>query len=43
MLRNLVLSAAAAGLAAGLLTGALQQATTTPLIIKAEEIGRAHV
>lgn len=36
MLRNLVLSAAAAGLAAGLLTAALQQVTTTPLIIAAE-------
>lgn len=36
MLRNLILSAAAAGLAAGLLTAALQQVTTTPIIIEAE-------
>jgi cobalt transporter subunit CbtA len=36
MLRNLILSAAAAGLAAGLLTAALQHVTTTPIIIEAE-------
>jgi cobalt transporter subunit CbtA len=36
MFRNLVLSAAAAGLAAGLLTAALQQVTTTPIILEAE-------
>jgi cobalt transporter subunit CbtA len=36
MFRNLILSAAAAGLAAGLLTAALQQITTTPIIIAAE-------
>jgi cobalt transporter subunit CbtA len=36
MLRNLILSAAAAGLAAGLLTAALQHVTTTPLILEAE-------
>jgi cobalt transporter subunit CbtA len=36
MFRNLILSAAAAGLAAGLLTAALQQITTTPIIIEAE-------
>ncbi|MYZ49481.1 CbtA family protein [Propylenella binzhouense] len=44
MLRNLVLSAAAAGLAAGLLTSALQQVTTTPLIIEAERYeGGGHL
>ncbi|MGQ7791436.1 CbtA family protein [Faunimonas sp. B44] len=44
MLRNLVLSAAAAGLAAGLLTSALQHVTTTPLILEAEryEDGAGH-
>jgi cobalt transporter subunit CbtA len=36
MLKSLILSAAAAGLAAGLVTAALQQVTTTPLIIAAE-------
>lgn len=36
MFRNLVLSAAAAGLAAGLFTAALQHVTTTPIIIQAE-------
>src|SRR5688500_4538112 len=36
MLRNLILSAAAAALVAGLLTAALQQVTTTPLILQAE-------
>jgi cobalt transporter subunit CbtA len=36
MFRNLILSAAAAGLAAGLLTAALQQITTTPIILEAE-------
>src|SRR5690606_29387532 len=37
MFRNLVLSAAAAGLAAGLLTAALQHVTTTPIILAAEQ------
>ena len=36
MLKNLILSAAAAGVAAGLLTAALQHVTTTPIIIEAE-------
>ena len=36
MLRNLVLSAAAAGLVAGLFTAGLQHVTTTPIIIAAE-------
>lgn len=36
MFRNLVLTAAAAGLAAGLVTAALQQVTTTPIILAAE-------
>jgi cobalt transporter subunit CbtA len=36
MLRNLILSAAAAGLAAGLLTATLQHVTTTPIILQAE-------
>lgn len=36
MLKTLILSAAAAGLAAGLLTAALQEVTTTPIIIAAE-------
>jgi cobalt transporter subunit CbtA len=36
MLRNLILSAAAAGLAAGLFTAALQHVTTTRIIIEAE-------
>lgn len=37
MLRNLILSAAAAGLAAGLLTAGLQHVTTTPIIVEAEQ------
>lgn len=37
MLRNLILSAAAAGLAAGLLTAALQHVTTTPILLQAEQ------
>jgi cobalt transporter subunit CbtA len=36
MLKNLILSAAAAGLAAGLLTAALQHVTTTPIVVEAE-------
>ena len=36
MLKTLMLSAAAAGLAAGLFIAALQQVTTTPLILEAE-------
>ena len=36
MFRNIILSAAAAGLAVGLATTALQAVTTTPLILKAE-------
>ena len=36
MMRTLILSAAAAGLAAGLLTAGLQHVTTTPLILEAE-------
>jgi len=36
LLKNLVLSAAAAGLAAGLVTAALQHVTTTPIILAAE-------
>ena len=36
MLRNLILSAAVAGLVAGLLTAALQHVTTTPIILEAE-------
>jgi len=45
MLKTLILSAAAAGLAAGLVTAALQQVTTTPLIIAAEayESGTAEI
>jgi cobalt transporter subunit CbtA len=44
MFRTLVLSAAAAGVAAGLFTGAVQHVTTTPIIIAAEayEGGAAH-
>jgi predicted cobalt transporter CbtA len=46
MLRNLILSAAAAGLAAGLLTATLQHVTTTPIILEAERYeksaGPAH-
>lgn len=36
MLRNLILSAAAAGVAAGLFTAVVQHVTTTPIIIEAE-------
>ena len=36
MLKTLILSAAAAGLAAGLLTAVVQHVTTTPIIIEAE-------
>lgn len=36
MLKSLILSAAAAGVAAGLVTAALQHVTTTPIIIEAE-------
>jgi cobalt transporter subunit CbtA len=36
LLRNLILAAAAAGLAAGLVTAALQHVTTTPIILAAE-------
>ncbi len=36
MLKTLILSAAAAGVAAGLFTAALQHVTTTPIIIEAE-------
>jgi cobalt transporter subunit CbtA len=36
MLRTLILAAAAAGVAAGLVTAALQHVTTTPIIIEAE-------
>jgi cobalt transporter subunit CbtA len=46
MFKNLILSAAAAGLVAGLVTAALQHVTTTPLIIAAEayesEASAAH-
>jgi cobalt transporter subunit CbtA len=37
MLKNLILSAAAAGIAAGLITAVIQQFTTTPIIIEAEQ------
>jgi cobalt transporter subunit CbtA len=37
MLRNLILSAAAAGVAAGLFTALVQHVTTTPIIIEAEK------
>jgi cobalt transporter subunit CbtA len=37
MLKNLILSAAAAGVAAGILTAAIQHVTTTPIIIEAEK------
>jgi cobalt transporter subunit CbtA len=37
MLKALILSAAAAGVAAGLLTAALQHVTTTPIIVEAEK------
>ena len=45
MLKTLILSAAAAGVAAGLFTAALQHVTTTPIIIEAEryENGRAPI
>ena len=36
MLKNLILSAAAAGVAAGLLMATLQAVTATPLILAAE-------
>lgn len=36
MLKNLILSAAAAGVAVGLFTAALQHVTTTPIILQAE-------
>jgi cobalt transporter subunit CbtA len=44
MLKNLILSAAAAGLAAGLVTAVVQHVTTTPIIIEAEryEGGAGH-
>jgi len=45
MLKNLILSAAAAGVAAGLFTAVLQHVTTTPIIIEAERYeggGPAH-
>ncbi len=37
MLKNLILSAAAAGVAAGVLTAVIQHVTTTPIIIEAEK------
>ncbi len=37
MLKNLILSAAAAGLAAGLFTAVVQHVTTTPIILEAEK------
>ena len=37
MLKNLILSAAAAGLAAGLLTAVIQEVTTTQIILEAEK------
>lgn len=37
MLKNLILSAAAAGVAAGILTAAIQEVTTTPIILEAEK------
>jgi cobalt transporter subunit CbtA len=45
MLKTLILSAAAAGVAAGLFTAVVQHVTTTPIIIEAEkyEGGAAHV
>src|SRR6185503_10922672 len=36
MLKNLILSAAAAGVAAGLFTAVVQHVTTTPIILEAE-------
>ena len=36
MLKNLILSAAAAGFAAGVLTAVIQEVTTTPIILEAE-------
>jgi cobalt transporter subunit CbtA len=37
MLKNLILSAAAAGVAAGVLTAVIQEVTTTPIILEAEK------
>jgi predicted cobalt transporter CbtA len=37
MLKNLILSAAAAGVAAGLFTAVVQHVTTTPIILQAEQ------
>lgn len=37
MLKNLILSAAAAGVAAGIFTAAIQEITTTPIILEAEK------
>lgn len=37
MLKNLILSAAAAGVAAGILTAVIQEVTTTPIILEAEK------
>lgn len=37
MLKSLILSAAAAGVAAGILTAVIQEVTTTPIIIEAEK------
>ncbi|MGH6925710.1 MAG: CbtA family protein [Propylenella sp.] len=45
MLKNLILSAAAAGLAAGIFTAVVQHVTTTPIIIEAERYegsGQSH-
>jgi cobalt transporter subunit CbtA len=45
MLKNLILSAAAAGVAAGLFTAVVQHVTTTPIIIEAEKYeggGHSH-
>jgi cobalt transporter subunit CbtA len=45
MLKNLILSAAAAGVAAGLLTAVIQHVTTTPIILEAEryeDTGHRH-
>lgn len=41
MLKNLILSAAAAGLAAGLFTAVVQHVTTTPIILEAERYEKA--
>jgi cobalt transporter subunit CbtA len=43
MLKSLILSAAAAGVAAGLVTAALQHVTTTPIIIEAERYESGEV